>query len=145
MEAEPGGVRPQAKEGRQPLEARRGKEQLLPWNLQKEPALPTPGLQFCKSHLGLVPSVTVRGAGEPCGGCRGHRDVAQVTKERREEKPGWVGRKRGQRFLCLLALELMLPQQARSPLQGSGWNLSMCGFEDNDLPGMGKATRWGAD
>lgn len=56
----PEGVRPQAKEGRQPLEASRGKEWILPWSLQKEPALLAPCLQLCKSHLGLVSSVNVR-------------------------------------------------------------------------------------
>lgn len=39
MEVETGGVQPQAKECQQLLEARRGKEQILPWSFQKEPAL----------------------------------------------------------------------------------------------------------
>lgn len=76
-EAEPAGLWPQVKEGRHPLEARRGQEQLLPWNLQKEPSLLTPGLQLWKFHLGPVPSVTVgertesqqpQGSGDPCNG-----------------------------------------------------------------------------
>lgn len=42
MEAEIGGMQPQAKEYQQPLEAGGSKEWILRWDLQKEPVLPTP-------------------------------------------------------------------------------------------------------
>lgn len=66
---------------------------------------------------------------------------ARLARKGGEENLGWVHKKRGQQFPCLLAW-LMLPQQARSPLHGSSWNQSTCGFEDYVLPGTGKATQW---
>lgn len=59
-EAEIGAMWLQAEECKQPLGAERGKEQIFPWSLQKEPGLLTPSQQPGQTGFELLTSRSVK-------------------------------------------------------------------------------------